>query len=134
MTAAERRLEPEPPARQARRMGGHPDSRSCVVVLTTVGGAGDARILARALVGQKLAACVQSVPIASCYVWDGKLAEDAEILLLVKTRAELYPEVEAAIRQTHVYATPEIVCLPILTGSAAYLDWIYDVTRVAEKS
>jgi len=109
------------------------NAKPSVVVLTTVGGAAEARVLARALVERKLAACVQSVPIASCYAWEGKIAEDAEVLLLVKTRAELYPEVEAAIRQTHAYATPEIVCVPIQAGSAAYLDWIYDETRAADK-
>lgn len=114
-------------------MDGHPDAQPCVTVLTTVGRADDAKAMAKALVERKLAACVQSFPIASCYRWEGKVAEDAEVLLFVKTRAELYPEVETAIREMHAYATPEIVCLPILTGSAPYLDWIFDVTRAAAK-
>ena len=105
-----------------------------MTVLTTVSGAEQARAAAKELVERKLAACVQSAPISSCYFWDGEVVEDAEILLFIKTRAELYPQVEAAIREMHSYATPEIVCLPIVAGSAPYLEWIFDATRVDAKS
>ena len=102
-----------------------------VTVLTTVDGAEAAKAMARALVERRLAACVQSAPITSCYAWEGRINEDAEVLLLIKTRAELYPQVEAAIGELHAYATPEIVCLPIVMGSRAYLDWIADVTATS---
>jgi periplasmic divalent cation tolerance protein len=107
------------------------DSRKCVTVLTTAGGADEARAIANRLVERRLAACVQSFPATSRYFWDGEIREDAEILLLAKTRAELYPQVEAAIREMHSYVTPEIICLPILQGSSAYLDWIFDNTDAA---
>jgi len=107
------------------------DASPCVTVLTTAGDADQAKALARGLVERRLAACVQSAPVSSCYVWDGRLNEESEVLLLIKTRAELYGEVEATIRDMHPYATPEIVCLPIVAGSRAYLDWICEVTRPA---
>lgn len=105
------------------------DASPYVTVLTAVGGAQEAKAIARALVERRLAACVQSVPIASCYAWNGKIHEDAEVLLLIKSRAALYPQIEAAIGELHSYATPEIVCLPIVAGARAYFDWIDEVTR-----
>lgn len=99
-----------------------------VTVITTVAAEAEARALAHALVERKLAACVQRMPIASCYVWEGKVNDQPEILLLIKTRRALYEPLEAAIRELHSYATPEIVCLPIVAGSKPYLDWIADVT------
>jgi periplasmic divalent cation tolerance protein len=107
--------------------------KDCVTILTTVANAAEANSLAKALVERKLAACVQSFPVTSCYVWDGKINNDAEILLFIKTRSELYGEAETAIRELHAYATPEIICLPILSGSKPYLDWIFDVTAPAAK-
>ena len=66
--------------------------RDCVTVLTTVATAAEANSLAQALVERKLAACVQSFPVTSCYFWDGKINNDAEILLFIKTRRELYQQ------------------------------------------
>ena len=108
--------------------------RDCVTVVTTVATATEANSLAQALVERKLAACVQSFPVTSCYFWDGRINNDAEILLFIKTRKELYEEIETAIREQHAYATPEIICLPILAGSKPYLDWIFDVTEPAAKA
>jgi periplasmic divalent cation tolerance protein len=108
--------------------------RDCVTVLTTVATAAEANSLAQALVERKLAACVQSFPVTSCYFWDGKINNDAEILLFIKTRSELYEQTETAIRALNAYATPEIICLPILSGSKPYLDWIFDVTEPAAKA
>ena len=107
------------------------DASGYVTVLTTVGGAEAAEAIGRALVERRLAACVQSVPITCCYAWEGRINEDAEVLLLIKTRAELYSQVEAAISELHAYATPEIVCLPIVMGSRPYLDWIAEVTATS---
>ena len=108
--------------------------RQCVTILTTVATPAQANSLAQALVERKLAACVQSFPVTSCYYWDGKINNDAEILLFIKTRRELYQQTETAIRELHAYATPEIICLPILAGSKPYLDWIFDVTEAAPKA
>ena len=102
-----------------------------ITVLTTTASADEAKALATALVERRLAACAQSLPIMSCYAWQGEIRHDAEILLLIKTRRELYERVEAAIRELHSYETPEIVALPLVAGSSAYLDWIQDSTEPA---
>ena len=105
-----------------------PDATAYVAVMTTAGSIEEARKIAAALVGAGKAACVQMAAIESCYAWDGAVRTEPERLLIVKTRRSLYPEVESMIRAFHSYATPEIVCLPIVAGSAAYLDWIASVT------
>jgi periplasmic divalent cation tolerance protein len=104
------------------------DTQACVV-LTTVGSRADADALAEAVVEGRLAACVQMVPIDSVYRWDGEVVRDTEVLLLVKTTADRYPELEAAIEEIHPYQTPEVVALPVLDGLPAYLTWIRDSTR-----
>lgn len=96
-----------------------------VQVLTTAGSAEEAESIATALLEQKLAACVQTVgPIASRYRWQGKLERGEEWQCLAKTEAGLYGQVEEAIRAIHSYEEPEILAIPILAGSASYLDWI----------
>jgi periplasmic divalent cation tolerance protein len=97
---------------------------SAGVVLTTVGNREDAARLARRLVEEDLAACVQMLPIDSVYRWQGEVVEDAEILLLVKIAAGTYAEVEAAIAAGHPYKTPEILMLPVAAGLPAYLAWL----------
>jgi len=99
------------------------------IVMTTCGNAEEARRLASGLVAESLAACVQIMPIESCYRWEGKIETAAECLLFCKIKAADYPQVEAAIRAGHSYATPEIVEVPISRGSSAYLAWIQAVTR-----
>ena len=104
---------------------------SYAVVSTTVASTRDAREIADKVLGDRLAACVQMVPINSLYTWNGTLADESEVLLLLKTRAELYPELERAILSVHKYETPEIVMLPVADGLPAYLAWIDEVTRGA---
>jgi periplasmic divalent cation tolerance protein len=99
-----------------------------VVVMTTAGSAEEAQTIASALVESRKAACVQILPVASCYVWNGKIANEPEFMMFIKTRDALYEDVEALIRSLHSYETPEIVCLPIVKGANAYLDWISSVT------
>ena len=99
------------------------------IVLTTVATPDDARRLADGLLEQRLAACVQTLAIQSAYRWKGAVQRDAEILLLVKTKTALYPEVEAFIRAAHSYETPEIILVPITAGSAGYLQWLGAETR-----
>jgi periplasmic divalent cation tolerance protein len=96
-----------------------------VQVLTTVGSEEEAAKVGAALLEQRLAACVQTIgPIMSRYRWQGELEEEREWQLLAKTEADLYPEVEAAIRAAHSYEEPEILAIPVLAGSRGYLDWI----------
>ncbi len=85
--------------------------------------------IAETVVRERLAACVNLVPgLTSIYRWEGQIQRDTELLLLVKTRAAVYPLLEARIRELHPYQVPEIIALPIQTGSATYLDWITDNT------
>ncbi len=96
-----------------------------IVVLVTTGNRREARKIARALVEQNLAACVNvSSAIESVYRWQGKLNKEKEYLLFIKTMRELFPEVRAAIQKLHSYTTPEIICLPIVDGLPDYLAWL----------
>jgi periplasmic divalent cation tolerance protein len=95
-----------------------------VVVLTTLDSTEAATRLAHQIVEERLAACVQAMPIQSVYRWNGAVQEEAEVLLMIKTRGELFAPLEAFINARHSYETPEIVALPIVAGSQAYQDWI----------
>ncbi len=87
-----------------------------------------AEAIANALLEKHLAACVQLMPIQSHFVWDGKTEKASEYLLLIKTQAELYAEVEATILQLHSYDTPEILLCPVAQGLPAYLFWMKEQT------
>ena len=82
--------------------------------------------IANALLEQNLAACVNIIsPIRSLYMWEGKISDDEELLLIVKSRAELFEDqLVPAVQAAHPYDVPEIIALPILMGSKSYLDWI----------
>jgi periplasmic divalent cation tolerance protein len=87
--------------------------------------------IADSLLEKKLAACVNLIaPIYSLYSWEGKLNRDEEVLLLVKSRAEVFEsELIPAVQDVHPYEVPEIIALPIIMGSADYLGWMNEVTR-----
>lgn len=97
-----------------------------IVVLVTCGSRKEARKIARALVGQRLAACVSEigVPVASTYRWKGRIESAKEFLLLIKTSKERFAAVRDAARKLHSYEVPEIIALSITAGSRAYLNWI----------
>lgn len=81
--------------------------------------------LARALVTERLAACVNvGAPVESMYHWQGKIETAQEVPVTIKTRAALYPQVEAAIRASHPFELPEIVAVPLIDGLRPYLDWL----------
>jgi periplasmic divalent cation tolerance protein len=98
------------------------------VLLTTTPNRDEAQRIAKLLIDEKLAACVQLLPIESFYVWQGATQNQAEILLLVKTRSILFEPAIARIKAVHSYQVPEIVALPFAAGFAGYLNWIDDVT------
>jgi|HubBroStandDraft_1064217.scaffolds.fasta_scaffold02925_8 periplasmic divalent cation tolerance protein len=97
-----------------------------ILVLVTCGSRTEARKIARALVGQRLAACVSEigVSVASTYRWKGKVEAAKEFLLLIKTSKKRFAAVRDAVLKLHSYEVPEIIALPIAAGSRAYLDWI----------
>lgn len=98
-----------------------------IQVAATAGSLREAERIAVALVDRRLAACVQIVgPIRSVYRWQGAVEQAEEWLCLVKTSAEQYAAVEAAIRELHSYDCPEVIATPITHGSAAYLQWLGD--------
>jgi periplasmic divalent cation tolerance protein len=96
-----------------------------LLVLTTCGNAEEAQRLAAELVETKLAACVNTVaPIASTYRWQGRVEHAQESLLLIKTTERQMAEVERTIRERSSYELPEVIALPIESGSADYLAWL----------
>ena len=103
-------------------------SKAYGVMLTTTPTREEAQKIARLLIEEKLAACVQLMPIESFYFWQGKTQNEAEILLLIKTRTALFDTLTARIKQIHSYTVPEIVALPFTAGFQGYFDWIGQVT------
>jgi periplasmic divalent cation tolerance protein len=99
------------------------------VVLTTNDNEAHAERIVDAVLKAKLAACLQLMPIKSCYVWEGKIARDNEVLMLIKAKSADYDALTACIRAAHTYEVPEIVRLDIAAGEKPYLDWIASVTR-----
>jgi len=85
----------------------------------------EATRLAEMLVGAHLAACVQILPeIESVYRWQGKIERQSEVLLIAKTTRGKFDDLEREVRALHSYDTPEIVAVPIVAGSAPYLEWL----------
>jgi periplasmic divalent cation tolerance protein len=100
------------------------------VTLVTCGSAREAKKIASALVREKLAACANVVPgITSIYRWKGKIEQDREWLLILKSRAALSRRLAARVRALHRYEVPEVVTLPIVAGNPAYLRWVRASTR-----
>ena len=105
------------------------DSPEAFVVLSTAPSEEEAATIARALVDERLAACVQLVPkIRSFYRWEGEVHDDPEHLLVIKTTAARRDALIARIGELHSYDVPEAVALPIAAGSQAYLAWLSEVT------
>jgi periplasmic divalent cation tolerance protein len=100
-------------------------SASVTVVLTTLGADADAAVIARALVEERLAACVNILPnIISVYRWQGQVEQGAEQQLLIKTTADLVERLESRIKQLHPYEVPEFLVVQADSGSAAYVAWV----------
>ena len=98
---------------------------SVSIVLTTLGKNDDARAIATALIDEHLAACVNIVPdITSIYAWKGKISEDAEQQLVIKTSTGKVAALEARLRELHPYETPEFLVIHASGGSESYLDWV----------
>lgn len=95
------------------------------MILATTGSEEQALSIARALVGERLAACVNIVgPVRSIYRWRDAIEDDREYLLIIKTRATLYIKVEKRIREMHTYEVPEVLAVTADRGSPPYLQWL----------
>ena len=100
-----------------------------LVVLCTCPDEASAAGIATALLAAGLAACVNRIPgVRSMYLWEGQVRDDAEVLLVIKTRTARYPALEAFILARHPYENPEIVGMPVMVGAASYLDWVKQAT------
>jgi periplasmic divalent cation tolerance protein len=103
-----------------------------VLILTTVPDDTNAETLARTLVEERLAACVNvHGPMTSVYRWNGAVERETERQLIIKTTSDRIPAVEARVRQLHSYDVPEFLVVPVATGGATYLRWVNDQTRSA---
>ncbi len=101
-----------------------------IVVLVTCGSEEEALKIANALVEDRLAACVNLVaPIRSVYRWEGKIWDEKEWLLIIKTQKHRFEELEKKVKSLHSYSVPEIISLSITEGSSAYLSWIRENTK-----
>lgn len=104
-----------------------------IQVTTTTETKEQAQAIATHLVEEKLAACVQMTDaVESTYRWKGSVETAREYLCLIKTRADLFPQVEAAIKKLHPYETPEIIAVPITEGSEKYLTWLSEALQKRE--
>ena len=104
-----------------------------LLVITNLPDRAAAERLADALIDQRLAACVNILaPCRSVYRWKDVLQHDEEHPLLVKTTAERYPALEAAIRASHPYELPEIIAVPIEHGLPGYLAWVAAETKTGK--
>jgi periplasmic divalent cation tolerance protein len=101
-----------------------------IVVFVTAGSAEQARTIGRALIEERLAACVNIIPsIESLYHWQGQVHHDQEVLLIAKTTAAALEQLGKRVKQLHSYDTPEVIAVPIVAGAADYLLWIDEETR-----
>ena len=101
-----------------------------IQVSTTVERKEDADRIAKILVERRAVACAQVIgPIRSTYWWKGRLEESTEWLCVMKTREDLYADLEASLKATHPYEVPEIVAVPVTKGSEDYLRWIEEETK-----
>jgi periplasmic divalent cation tolerance protein len=98
------------------------------MLMTALPARAAAAALAQLLIDEKLAACVQLLPIESFYRWEGKIQHEPEVLLLIKTRTALFEAAIARIKAAHPYSVPEITGLPFTAGLAGYFGWIDSVT------
>jgi len=101
----------------------------CIVILIAAPCEDDAAIMAREIVETGLAGCVNIVNGArSIYRWEGKTEDHTEVLMIVKTRRDLFDALMKRVKELHSYSVPEIIALPVLEGAEDYLGWLRGVT------
>lgn len=101
-----------------------------VVVYVTAPDEDEAAKIAQTLVAERLAGCVNIVKgVRSIYSWQGKIEDDPEVLMIVKTQRHLFGALKDRVRELHSYTVPEIIALPVVEGSEDYLNWLDEATR-----
>lgn len=101
-----------------------------IVVFITTSSLQEAEKIADLLLENRKAACINIVPtVRSAFWWQGKIDRAEESLLIIKTRADLFPDLMELVKQAHSYTVPEIIVLPITAGNPDYLHWIDTETR-----
>ena len=105
-------------------------SRDVVIVYCTMPVGDVPANIARAVVGERLAACVNLLPgVESIYHWEGQVQQDTECLAIIKTTADRFDALRARIFELHPYECPEVIAVPVTQGDARYLGWVADNTR-----
>ena len=101
-----------------------------IIVYCTVPNDTVAENIANVVLTQRVAACVNIIPqIRSIYLWKGKIEDERELLLIIKSKRELFEELARCIKELHPYEVPEVIALPIIEGNTDYLNWIDSNTR-----
>jgi len=101
-----------------------------MVVLVTCGSEEEATKIANSLVEERLAACVNIIsPVRSIYRWEGKIWDEKEWMLIIKTQKRRFGDLEKKVKSLHSYSVPEIIALPMVKGSASYLKWLEENTE-----
>lgn len=101
-----------------------------IVIYCTVPDKKEGKEIARKLIEHKLAACVNIIDkVESVFSWDGKLTEDKEAMLMIKTKKEMFGNVKHIIQKLHSYTVPEIISVPIAQADETYLKWIEHEVR-----
>ncbi|ROV57703.1 divalent-cation tolerance protein CutA [Vibrio ponticus] len=100
------------------------------IVLTTTNSDDNKKLIIESLLGRQIAACVQTMPIESHYIWEGKVCSDNEFLLIIKSTQSCYQQVEKCIVELHNYEVPQVVKLPFVDGFNPYLSWLKENTRL----
>lgn len=105
-----------------------------LVVLVTASSETQARQIATTLLEKKLIACANLVPVNSLFFWEGKVQAEPEVLMVIKTTSAVFQEkLVEAIKSHHSYQVPEIIGMPVILGSADYLQWISDTVQSEER-
>ncbi len=107
-----------------------PEMSNYIVIYITTSSVTEAKKIGRVLVEEKLAACSNIIsPIRSIYSWQGKICDDKEALMILKTKKKLFKQIVARVEKLHSYDVPEIIAMPIIEGSDKYLSWLNEETK-----
>ena len=101
-----------------------------IIVLITAPNEEESARIGHALIGERLAACVNIIrSVRSIYRWQGRIEDESEVLMVVKTKRTLFERLQGRVKELHTYEVPEIIGLPVIEGSKQYLDWLGQETE-----